>query len=372
VKTGRGEQASGMSGDGTGSISFKSVAVCQGTSLQPTISIPLRVLSVVPYAEGNASMPFVRRQNAPICAAGVVTETFMLASRTAPLTVVREWRRLRGLVRSFRPDVVHAQFGTVTALVAVLSTSLPVVVTYRGSDLNGWCSRASWRSPLARLLSQIAALRARQIVCVSEEVKSRLWWRKTIATVIPTGVDTEAFCPQPRDDARRRLGWGLDEGTVIFNASRDPMTKRLDLAQASVKAAEKLCGKIRFVVLDGNVRPDLVPTIMNASDCLLLTSDREGSPTVIQEAMACCLPVVSVDVGDVRERLRGIEPTRIVSRDAKVLGQAVAEIITQRERANGRPNAERISTEKVARQLISVYQKASPFREEKIQACRDR
>ena len=357
------EQASAVLGDEMGSPSFRPVAAYKIETAEPAVCPALRVLSVVPYAEGGASMPFVERQNAPIAAAGVITETFSLGSRTAPLRVMKEWRRLRRVISSFQPDVVHAQFGTVTALVTVLSTSLPVVVTYRGSDLNGWCSRAGWRSPLARLLSQIAALRARQIICVSEEVKSRLWWRKRFATVIPTGVDTEAFSPKPRNQARQELGWEADERVVIFNASRDPMTKRLDLAQASIEVAEKICGKIRLVILDGNVPPDLVPNMMNASDCLLLTSDREGSPTVVQEAMACCLPVVSVDVGDVRERLRGIKPTRIVSRDPQDLGRAVAQIVNGRERSNGRQSAEQISTGRVARQLISVYERASPSRQ---------
>jgi glycosyltransferase involved in cell wall biosynthesis len=348
-----------------GSATFRCGSTCKIESAEREILPPLRVLSVVPYAKGSASMPFVERQNAPICAAGVVTETFWLASRTAPLTLMKEWRRLRRVIHLFRPDVVHAQFGTVTALATVISTSLPVVVTYRGSDLNGWLSRSSWRSPLARLLSQVAALRARQIICVSQEVKNRLWWRKKIATIIPTGVDTEAFSPQSKDDARRKLGWGRDERVVIFNASRDPKTKRLDLAQASIQAAEKLCGQIRFVVLDGHIAPDLVPTMMNASDCLLLTSDREGSPTVVQEAMACDLPVVAVDVGDVWERLRGIKPSKIVSRDPKALGTAVAEMLSRRERSNGRQTAEQISTARVAREIISVYGKALALQEQR-------
>jgi len=46
---------------------------------------------------------------------------------------------------------------------------------------------------------------------------------------------------------------------------------------------------------------------LNASNVLLLTSLHEGSPTVVKEALACGLPVVSVDVGDVAERIEGIE-----------------------------------------------------------------
>ena len=63
---------------------------------------------------------------------------------------------------------------------------------------------------------------------------------------------------------------------------------------------------VRLEVLDGNVAPARVPALMNAADCLLVTSDAEGSPTVVQEALATNLPVVSVDVGDIAERLEGV------------------------------------------------------------------
>jgi teichuronic acid biosynthesis glycosyltransferase TuaC len=50
-----------------------------------------------------------------------------------------------------------------------------------------------------------------------------------------------------------------------------------------------------------------VPIWLNASNVVLLTSLHEGSPNVVKEALACNIPVVSVDVGDVRERIQGIE-----------------------------------------------------------------
>ena len=112
---------------------------------------------------------------------------------------------------------------------------------------------------------------------------------------------------------------------------------------------------IRFVVLDGRVEPEQLPLLMNAADCLLLTSDWEGSPTVVQEAMACNLPVVTVDVGDVRQRLQGIEPSAIVAREAEALGTALAKILQTRKRSNSRAAAEKLSLEGIAPQLISIY-----------------
>ena len=59
-------------------------------------------------------------------------------------------------------------------------------------------------------------------------------------------------------------------------------------------------------------QPDSVPLILNASDALLVTSRYEGSPNIVKEAMACGLPVVTVPVGDVAERLAGVSPSWIV------------------------------------------------------------
>ena len=42
-----------------------------------------------------------------------------------------------------------------------------------------------------------------------------------------------------------------------------------------------------------------VPTWINASDVLLLTSLLEGSPTIVKEALACNVPIVSTPAGDV-------------------------------------------------------------------------
>lgn len=335
----------------TGSLAFHRIAT--GGMQDET-----RVLAVIPESSSNASMVFAKRQVSSLKGSGIVCQTFLLASRTSPWVLAKEWKRLRAMIHSFCPDVVHAHFGTVTALFTILSTSLPVVVTFRGSDLNPNPSDLLLRQTVGRMFSQIAALRAARIICVSNQLQARLWWRRRNVSVIPSGVDTKIFFPRPLKTARMELGWKLDNPVVLFNAGLDPVAKRFDLAEMAIEQARKIYGDIRFIVLDGNVAPDKIPAMMNAADCLLLTSDWEGSPNVVKEAIACNLPVVTVDVGDVRERLTGVDPSRIVPRDPLDIGRAVVEILRLGKRSDGSAHIRYLSSEEVSSQIASVYRSA--------------
>jgi glycosyltransferase involved in cell wall biosynthesis len=94
---------------------------------------------------------------------------------------------------------------------------------------------------------------------------------------------------------------------------------------------------------------------MNAADCLLLTSDAEGSPTVVQEALATNLPVVSVDVGDVRERVRGIRHCLVTDRTPEALAAALTQVLTAGERSNGSTRSDEICSRRIADELTQVY-----------------
>jgi glycosyltransferase involved in cell wall biosynthesis len=314
---------------------------------------PMRVLFVIPGEAQGSSMVFARRQAESLAREGVEVEVFHLRSRTSLWVLAREGVRFRRTVRSFDPQVIHAHFGTVTALFAAWAAPMrPLVITFRGSDLN---LSPSLRSLAGQVLSQIAALRARRIVCVSRQLRERLWWRRGVVIILPSGVDPEVFCPEPRFAARRRLGWDDDERVVLFNAGHDPATKRLDLASEALRFTQGLLKGVRMEVLDGTTPPARVPELLNAADCLLLTSDREGSPTVIQEALACNLPVISVDVGDTVERLRGMQCSAIVPREAAAIASELARVLRTPTRSDGRRKVAEFSAPRIAGELCRMY-----------------
>ncbi len=314
----------------------------------------VRVLWVSPKPTTKAAMIFIERQIESLLATGVEGHTFHLRSRTEPSVTLREWRRLRAEIRVFRPDVVHAQYGTATAFLCVLATRRPFVVTFRGSDLNPDPDKGFARCLLSRFMSQVAAARAARIICVSEQLLRRLWWGRTKSRVIPSGIDTELFRPRSRTRCGQELGWDAEERIVLFNGSHRPL-KRPDLARAAAEVARRKCGPVRLVELDGAQPPELMPAMMNAADCLILTSDYEGSPNVVKEAIASGLPVVSRDVGDVRQRLANVQPSKLVGDSAEELGEALAEILRCPARSNGPQAAEEFALAAIARKIVAVY-----------------
>ncbi len=315
-----------------------------------------RILFVIPGVAMDHSMVFARRQAAILAGLGFEVEMFDLLSRTSPRALFEEFRRFRRVIHAFRPQVIHAHYGTVTALFAALGAGrIPLVVTYRGSDLNRLPFARGVRPAAGLLLSQIAALRAARIVCVSHKLKALLWWRRARVTIQPTGVDLEEFRPEHPKNLRDGLGWREEERVVLFNSGVDPGNKRLDLARKAVQEARHWTSSIRLEVLDGRVDPARVPAMMNAANCLLVTSDAEGSPTIVQEALATNLPVVSVDVGDVAERLQGVTCSHVVERNPQALGRVLADVLNPPRRSDGRRKKDEFCSVRIARELGKLY-----------------
>ena len=90
----------------------------------------------------------------------------------------------------------------------------------------------------------------------------------------------------------------------------------------------------------------------------MLTSSREGSPNVVKEALACNLPVVSVDVGDVRERLAGIESCLVCyTDDPGAIAAALEQVLARSIESSSRALVEPLSLGAAAQRIIAVYQK---------------
>jgi glycosyltransferase involved in cell wall biosynthesis len=96
---------------------------------------------------------------------------------------------------------------------------------------------------------------------------------------------------------------------------------------------------------------------MNAVDVGVLTSDAEGNPVAVREALACETPVVSVDVGNVRDVLAGLPGCAIADRAAAPLGDAIVAALASDRSPVLRARAQETSGEVVARDVLELYER---------------
>lgn len=147
------------------------------------------VLVVIPDEEEGHTYAASKAQARAFMRDGAKLSFFHLEDRTSPLSLLRSRRRLKKLLRQRRPDVVHVHFGSVAALFTVLTSSVPVVVTFMGDDLDRRGVRGIARPWMGGLFSQVAAFFAAGIICSDARVRDHLWWRQSDAVVLPLDGD---------------------------------------------------------------------------------------------------------------------------------------------------------------------------------------
>jgi glycosyltransferase involved in cell wall biosynthesis len=144
---------------------------------------------------------------------------------------------------------------------------------------------------------------------------------------------------------------------ILFAGAFDNVVKNAPLAKEAVALLSD--ENVELLELKGYSREE-VTLLMCAADAFLMTSFTEGSPQVIKEAMACGCPIVSVDVGDVKERVKevaGCYVTRM--RNPKELAELLQKAMVFVGKTNGREKiiADGLGNRKVAVLLVEIYDK---------------
>jgi teichuronic acid biosynthesis glycosyltransferase TuaC len=316
----------------------------------------LMITGVWPTAANPEHAPFVVRQVEFLRQAGITVDVLHLDGRGRPATYARRWRDVRSLAARHHFDVVHAQWGQ-SALVALPKVA-PLVITFRGSDVEGVVGpngRHGVSSVLLTRLSKWASLAADEVIVVSERLGALL--PKRTCHVIPSGLDLDLFTPMPKAEARHRLGLDPTRRYVLFAASPTNPVKRHALAVAAMRALSATDDADLLVV--SGVAPTLMPQYMSAYDLLLLTSAHEGSPNVVKEALACNLPVVAVNVGDVSARIGAVHGCVVCDADdPTTIAAAMRDVLARDERTTGRDSVQDLDERLLTARVISVYEQA--------------
>lgn len=304
----------------------------------------MKILIVASYNKGRFA-PFIVEQAEALKQAGCEVAWFGLQGKGVK-GYVKNLPALKRKLKEFHPDIIHAHYG-LSGLFANLQRKIPVVTTYHGSDINE--KKVLRFSKLAMRLSAWNIFISQKTLGIAQPSKKY--------TLLPCGIDLSDLQLTDKVEARRKMGLDIDKQYILFAGAFDNQVKNATLA---VKTVDLLnCLSVELLELKDYSR-EQVTLLMCAADTFLMTSFTEGSPQVIKEAMACGCPIVSVDVGDVRERMEGVEGcyvanTRNPEELADLLQKALA--FDKKTIAREKIIADGLDNRQVAERLINIYRR---------------
>ena len=218
----------------------------------------------------------------------------------------------------FRPEILHAHLfhANIVARLARLFVPVPIVISTVHSLAESNRRTGTFRA--RDLLYRLSDSLSNATVFVSTAAANRHLQARAVTAarthVIPNGVDTDRFRPDPERRARTRISLGLGDEFVWLAAGRLMWKKNYPLL---LRAMARQSGSVLLIagtgpdeaglraMAPGSVRflgsRDDMPELMNAADALVLSSAVEGLPMVLLEAAASGLPCVATDVGGAAE-----------------------------------------------------------------------
>lgn len=221
-------------------------------------------------------------------------------------------------VFSLKYQVVHAQW-SVSGVFALMSQWIlrrPLVLTFRGSDLNS--------KGVLKKISHFVSKRSNVNICVAEAQQQLL--EPVKSELCPNLIDTTRFKPvsqQSKNILRERKGYVAEDFLLVFVGylipvkrpmfilevikSLSPVTKLMILGEGELK--EPLRKKIneldlgQRVSLPGQVPYHEIHEYFQMADLHIMASESEGRPNVVYQAMACGLPSLATAVGGLPEMI---------------------------------------------------------------------
>lgn len=307
-------------------------------------SAPLRLLVVTnmyPTAGRPLLGAFVAEQVESLRARGIATDVLFVDGPGSTWNYAAGPRDLHRALHGTAYDLIHAHY-VFSGLIAATQRRLPIVLTHHGIE-----AQQGWTAPLCRLASRLADA----TIATSPAVARGL--RTPGATILPCGVDTDLFRPLPQAEARARLGLPAGGRLILFLGAPRP-EKRLPLIEAAVERLRADMPEAALLKVHDQLRA-AVPFWLNAADVLVLASVAEGSPVAVREAMACNLPVVSTDVGDVRALFDGLPGHFVAAGEAEDLAANLKAALAFAGRTAGRTRILPWSLAAVAEKLEAIY-----------------
>ncbi len=244
------------------------------------------------------------------------------------------YKKLKNIMAEFKPDIVHTHASKAGALGrrAANSLGIPVVLhTFHGHVFHSYFG--TFKTKIYKSIERRLAAKSSGIIAISEIQKKELSQLHNICEeskikVIPLGFDLSRFNGAKnefRESTREEFGISGNEVAVAIVGRLVPVKNHLLFINALGNLIKDLTVPVKvFIVGDGSERNNIEEAIkslpkspllkieltswiqdiakFNAGmDLICLTSNNEGTPVSLIEAQAANIPVITTDVGGVRD-----------------------------------------------------------------------
>ena len=195
--------------------------------------------------------------------------------------------------------------------------------------------------------------------------------------VVPIAVDTNKFFPINKIKLRKKYKFKSSDDIMIFIGrlerekniefiidsflkikSKNKTAKLLIVGSGRKEKELKVyveSTKCQDVIFMGEVPQKIIPELLNCADVFVFASLYEGSPNVIKEALACNVPVVSLDVGDVKSVIGQIDRCFISNHNVNDFSDNVLKVLLNKNDVNVVSHINQYRKEKIGEMTLRLY-----------------
>jgi teichuronic acid biosynthesis glycosyltransferase TuaC len=313
-------------------------------------------MKVLIVCSGNVGhiASFVKEQGDGLEKLGVDIDYFLIHGK-GKLGYLRNYPAFIKKIRCFKPDLIHAHYA-LSGLLACMQTKVRVITTYHGNDINPINKIGHSYAERINFFSYLTLKLSIHNIFVSDELR-QIAGLKDNYSVITCGVNLDNFDLRDKKKSRVIMKLKPKSKYILFSSSFDNPVKNYALA----KRAIALLDECEVIEMKGYNRKEIA-YLLNACDLLLVTSRNESGPLVVKEALACGCPVVSTDVGDVRDIFGNTEGCFLSSFDPIEIKDKINmafQFALTKNRTNGRKRILELELDNnlVANKVLQVYKK---------------
>ncbi|MGD8565543.1 MAG: N-acetyl-alpha-D-glucosaminyl L-malate synthase BshA [Candidatus Bathyarchaeota archaeon] len=281
--------------------------------------------------------------------------------------------KLVEVIRSYDLDIVHAHYAVPNATSAYLAKKICTDSAKLVTTLHGTDSYLVGLHPSYKEVTQFSMQQSDALTTVSDYLKKRTMTEFDISrkiTVIPNFVDSQKFRKRKKKKVQK---------IICHSSNFRPIKRTQDIIQAfklisdeidcqlfligdgpdRLKAEEsaKDLGVLERITFFGNVKD--VPEILGKSDLFLLPSEDESFGLAALEAMSCEVPVISSNVGGLKELISpGVDGYLIKVGDVDALAKHSIKILQDPELREkfGRNAREKVLNRYVPKKILPKYE----------------